>query len=467
MLRTASIFGIVCLASMSVAGMFSDKERAEIVAYWNEPGRYRAIAPAWAAQTGPYQVRLTVEGSTWLWNYNKVRGIGKVPPTAEPPVQNTEQAVWQKWIDAKIAYDRWLAGKNASETNSRILGKLLLFDQAEPDHPGPAPDGLIKLAGNPPAFAESVSPLSYIVKFDDDVEIAYEDNVNMRPNYAYYRFETGVMSAGKKVRDLPKEEMEAIFKQAGLTESERKIMASVSLLEGGFDSVNTYDTGFVSVGLIQFACLKDGSGALGRMLRTYKQKNDDGFDRDFRKYGIDVDTDGKLAVIDPATGAELSGPVAAAKVIDDKRLISVFQRAGQKSRNYRVAQIVHAKQEFYPGDDSVTVTLGGKALNFKVADIVRSEAGLATLMDRKVNTGTVEPLTSMIVLIASENNLRSVDELQKFERDLVIAMKYRKDYLEDKSLSQPGPAKTPRRDYRSMLNRSGSRGGRGKSGGKG
>ncbi len=466
MLRTASIFGIVCLASMGVAGMFSDKERADIVSFWNEPGRYQTIAPAWAPQTGPYQVRLTVAGSTWLWNYNKVRGLGKVAPTAEPPVQNAEQAVWQKWIDAKIAYDRWFAGKNACDTNSRILGKSLLFEQPEPDHPGPAPEGLVKLAGNPPAFAESVSPLSYVIRFDDDTEIAYEDNVNMRPNYAYYRSELGVMSGGKKVRDLPKEEMENIFKQAGLSDSERKIMASVSLLEGGFDSVNTYDTGFVSVGLIQFACLKDGSGALGRMLRTYKQKNADGFDKDFRSYGVDVDSDGKLTVVDPATGAELAGSVAASKVIEDKRLIAVFQRAGLKSRNYRVAQILHAKQEFYPGDDTISVNLRGRDLNFKVSELIRSEAGLATLMDRKVNTGTIEPFTTMVVFVATENGLGSLSELKQFERDIIAAMKYRKDYLDDKTLSQPGPAKTPKRDYRAMMNRSGSRGGR-KSGGKG
>lgn len=436
---------------------FSDAERAKIVAYWNEPDRYRVSAPATAAEKGPYQVRLTVESSQWLWNYDRARGAGKFQ---EPVAPHPDQKVWDAWIESKIAWDRARATLQAAEANARALALTSVSFPEMPASAGLIPESLFELVGNPPSFAEVVAPLEHSIRFDEKMTIAYQDNPLGRERYSYYRFKQGVMSFGTRVRELPEDFVQKLFAEAGVSASERKVMAAVSLLEGGFDSVNTYDTGFVSVGLIQFACLKDGAGSLGQVLRREKQDSKEAFEEDFRRFGIDASESGSLVVLDPSTGAKLMGNMAAMKIIDDKRLIAVFQRAGKLSKAFRMAQIRVAKASYYPADDLVTIQVGGRTLSGSVSSFVKSEAGMATLMDRKVNTGSLEPLPTVLALIAGENRIEKFDDLAKYERDIVSAMKFRKDYLADPTLTQPGAAKRPTRDYGKMARHQSSRNGR-------
>lgn len=443
--------------------LFSDEEVRNVMSYWAEPGRYRVEAPPGVIKTGPLQVRLSPAASQWLWNYNKARGIGKTPPTETPPPLTPDEKEWEKWIDAKVAHDRWEAAKRCSELNSAITGKRVVFDEIqnpEPAHPGPIPASLFALAGDPPPFATTVVPLSHVVRFDEKTRMTNQDNTPMRPRYAYYRFPQGVMHSGKRIRERPKKELDSLFGDADVTKSEQKVLAAVSMLEGGFESVNTYDTGFVSVGFIQFACLKDGAGSLGQVLRRYKNSSPKEFQKDFRAFGLDVTEEGSLVAIDPATGAELKGADAAKKIIDDKRLIAVFQRAGERSRDFRVAQIAVAKALYYPGSDEVKITVGGRELTGKVSDFVNSEAALATLLDRKVNTGKLEPLADVLSYCAEQCAAKSLKDLSKYERDIAAMLKYRKDYLADDSLTQPGPSLLAKRDYEEILSRRGARSGR-------
>jgi hypothetical protein len=229
-------------------------------------------------------------------------------------------------------------------------------------------------------------------------------------------------------------------------------MKAVSMLEGGFDSINTYDTGYVSVGFIQFACLADGTGSLGEMMRHYKSTNPKGFQSDFRNYGIDVDGN-CLVAFDIDNGVERCGPEAALQIIHDKRLIAVFQRAGLKSKAFRVAQLQAAKNQFYPGGDRITVNLGGTDYSVKVCDVFRTEAGLATLMDRKVNTGKMAGLKETIERFANQYGILQPSELSDIEYPVTRAMTYRQDYLLATSLSKP-------RDNAVGLSRRGTRQGR-------
>jgi hypothetical protein len=65
--------------------LFTDAERTALVAFWNAPGRQEITALPDAAKTGPWQVRLTPEGSTWLLGYQRaIRGSGKsIPPSQD------------------------------------------------------------------------------------------------------------------------------------------------------------------------------------------------------------------------------------------------------------------------------------------------------------------------------------------------------------------------------------------------
>jgi hypothetical protein len=420
---------------------FSTDDKAKVLDYWSQPGRYVLTTPADAQTKGVWQVRLTVRGSTWLWNYNKARKVS-APPTENAQPANGQQKDWEAWVSAKLARDRWDALQAAQNANQKLLGIRVpnpdkTFPVIEPPQPGPIPDGLFALAGNPPRFAEVVVPMEHDVVFEDQT-LVYQDNIRVsNPRYPYYRFAHGVNSEGVAVKEMPAERLDHLFKLASVSDSEARIMRAVSLLEGGFDAINTYDTGYVSVGFIQFASLKEGAGSLGTFLLDYKTANPDDFQRDIRQYGIDVTPSGVLDVLDLQTGAELTGPDAALKIVEDPRFSATFQRAGLRSDSFIAGQIRSAKAQFFPGDDVVKVSVGTQVLTGKVSDFIKSEAGLATLMDRKVNTGHLDPLASVLSDIATQANISSLADLASHELEIIQRMKYRKNYLDDSTLSQP------------------------------
>lgn len=428
---------LVVVRAMGAEGHFTADERDFIVRFWAKPGRYEISLPENAPKVGIWQMRLSPEGSVWLWNYNKARGLGKVPPGQIPAPQNAEQAVWEDWINRKVAHDRW-AAQTAADSKNRDLGLTVeSLAGAEPPAPGNVPTGLAKLCGAPPAFASAVKPMQYAVTFVEGERYVYVDNVAMRPRYAYYRFSQGVNKGGTQVKKLPQEALDALCRKAGISESEQRVMKAVSLLEGGFESINTYDTGFLSVGFIQFATLKEGGGSLGEVLLQFKSDFPQDFNVDFRRFGIDVDETGKLVAMNPVSGDEKVGSEAVALIIDDKRLTAVFQRAGATSENFKIEQLKVAKQRFYPSEDVLTVMLNGKPTQVKVCQIVRSEAGLATLFDRKVNTGNIRVLGSICERICAEQGLDSIEDLASCEYDIIRAMTYRTNFLSSADLTLP------------------------------
>ena len=421
--------------------LFTNEERDKVKAFWSEPTRYALAPPKDHKQKGLWQVRLTIEGSTWLWNYNKGRKVF-APPTQDAPPVSEDQKTWEKWIAAKVAYDRWEAWQNAIEANTEAIGSALpvgdtTIPSAEPPQPGPIPAGLLESAGSPPKFAEAVVPMEHTIDLGD-AKLVYRDHIKpSNPRYAFLRFSQGVMSGGTPVKNLPADRLDSLFQLAGVEPSQAKVMRAVSILEGGFDSINTYDTGFVSVGFIQFACLQAGAGSLGSVLKQYKQDDKSGFDRDFRAFGLDVTETGALATLDLDTLAELTGPDASHKIIEDKRLIAVFQRAGQKSDAFCAAQIKTAKNQYWPADDPIVINVDGTMITGKVSDVIHSEAGFATLFDRKVNTGKIDILRTTLEKFAGDVKPTKLSDFAKIERQVVEAIRYRKNYLDDTSLTQP------------------------------
>ena len=412
---------------------FTSDEKQKILDYWSQPGRYLITTPGDAMEKGLWQVRLTVKGSTWLMAYNKARKVS-APPTQNAQPANDQQRDWEAWVVAKLNRDRWEALQTAQDANEKVLGKRVpaadkTIPATEPPQPGPMPEALLALAGDPPKFAEATVPMERDVAFED-ITLTYQDNVRVsNPRYPFYRFAQGVNSEGVSVKEMPADRLDHLFRLADVSESEARIMRAVSILEGGFDAINTYDTGFVSVGFIQFASLKEGGGSLGEMLLEYKKNNPDDFQRDLRQYGIDITPSGILDVLDLQTGAELFGADANLKVIEDARLIAVFQRAGLKSDSFISAQIRSAKTQFYPANDPVTINLGSQTLSGKVSDFIKSEAGLATLMDRKVNTGHLDILNSVVTDVAKQASISDITDLASHEYEIVQRLKYRKSYL--------------------------------------
>ncbi len=428
--------------------LFSADERAALVDFWSAPNRYQVSIPDDVAQKGLWQVRLTVPGSKWLWDYNRKRNL-IAPPGQVPKPENAQQVEWEKWVVARLARDRWEAWQLARAQNQKVLNALVpgpdkTIPSDEPARPGPMPQDLADLVGDVPKLAEAVVPMQHTVAFDD-VTLKYRDNVRVSsPRYPYYRFEKGVNSEGVPMIKMPPAQLDKLFEAANMTDRECRVMRAVSELEGGFDSVNTYDTGFVSVGFIQFASLKDGANSFGTLLKAYKADDPDHFAADFHRFGIDVTDAGALEVVDPATGAELTAGVAAMKAIEDPRLIAIFQRAGLKSQFFVAAQIRAAKSMYWPESDSVKVTLAdGTTLSGRISDFIKSEAGLATVMDRKVNTSRLDVLVTALSQLSSQFHPRSLSDFAPYERQIVQKIKYRRDFLADEDLSQPlaGPGR--------------------------
>ncbi len=437
--------------TLAAPPIFSDAQRARLVALWNAPGRYEIGPRPDAQKSGAYVVRLTPDASRWFNAFNRTLKPGKLSPAKNAVEVTDATRPWETWILAKLKYDRALAAQQAAFANAQLFAAPLptapLTDavliapaatKALPPHPGPIPLDLLAAVGNAPPFAAVAMPLRHTVRFESGEIISYTDHIAPgNPRNPYLRFSNGVASGGTALSQIAPDELDRIFAASGLTPAESRVMRAISLLEGGFDSINTYDTGFLSVGFIQFAALEAGSGSLGEVLKTEKSRDPLSYARDFTDLGVDVTPDGLLAVVDPSSGAELVGNAAVLEIIDDKRLTAVFHLAGQRSTAFRAAQIQVAKTNYYPADDNVSVEIGGQTLTAKVGDIIHSEAGLATLFDRKVNTGNIRVLSQVLQNTMLKNGLTKLEEIAPFEREIVAAVRWRSDFLKDATLTQP------------------------------
>ncbi|MBS1724539.1 MAG: hypothetical protein JSS66_16475 [Armatimonadetes bacterium] len=476
----------VCLIGLAVVAQaasrqpeqsfFSPSETQAIINFWENGAHYEAQPSGDQGQE--WCVRLTPSGSKWIREVYRQFTSGKVMPTRDPQGNDPRQQAWVAWIDRQVERD-WTAATAKAEalnvsgaaaggatkstaqplatqraTLDRKVGTDKVDRTPEPKpFDDPCPSDLVALVGQAPAFAAPVRPMRHTVTFPDGLALTYVDNVRVRPKYAYYRFAEGVNSEGVSVKKLAPGTVEQLFKRAGMSVSEQRVMKSVSLLEGGFDSVNTYDTGYVSVGFIQFACLGEGSGSLGKMMLHYKNSNQKGFANDFHLYGIDVDEHGCLVALDLESGAEKTGAEAALQIIHDKRLVAAFQRAGLQSDAFKIAQLQAAKNQFYPANDVVSVCINGCETPVRLGDVFRSEAGMATLMDRKVNTGKIAGLKESLDRAASLYGFTQAKELCDAEYQVTRDLTYRQDYLVATGLTKP-------RDNSIELSRRGKRFGR-------
>lgn len=412
---------------------FAEEEVEFTLDYWQTPGRYITRPAGLVSGSGINQVRMSPEGSTWIRAFFALRTEGKVNPAQNPAARSEFERRADQWLEARYAYDWAQAEVEAATRNGRNLGP----GHRLPPHPGQMPAEIKEAIGAPPNFAEVVAPSEHRIIFNEGTTLIYEDHVQVRPRYPFYRFREGVMSIGETVRNMPASELQQLFQSVNLSASEQRIFAAVSLLEGGFDSVNTYDTGFVSVGLIQFASLSSGSGSLGQVMLSMKRHAPDEFDAYFRSKGLDVTADGFLVAIDLVNGTEQIGQDAAMTIIRDPRLVSLFQRAGRLSHAFRLAQIRVAYEMYFPADVRVNIVQSGLPISVRVGDIFKSEASLAILMDRLVNTGNLRPLDQVLQQAMRDYRLTNVDQLAQLENTLIAQMVYRKDYRQDATLSRP------------------------------
>ncbi len=219
------------------------------------------------------------------------------------------------------------------------------------------------------------------VVFHDGVKSSFSD-----PTYT-----KGVSFVGSQVHKIPA----AYYQGLGVSPKLARILEFVSSHEGNYDSINSYDKAIFSWGFVQFA---GGGRTLHTLLALMKYRNPDLFFDAFQRFGIDVEYSygnerfdpnaTRITVIVPEANTILRGVDAEKHIRDNKLLHGVFIRAGYDPDIAKL-QVMMATYEFINPvlRRQITVPIAGAPTKVFIADIIRSDAGLAALIDMAINKG--------------------------------------------------------------------------------
>lgn len=434
-MKSATLSLVLLLFSIALqAQSFDPVERQRIVQFWSEPGRYTVTPLDKAGNESPWKVRLSPEGAAWRKRYQAI--TNEDPIKLNPDVIGTKSyADWHDWVKAQAAFDRQEAVRRADASNTVFRrGQTGVANKPSAPlafAPGRIPIELERQLGTPPPFWREMLPKRYEVVFPGEPPYRYEDSIYT--DTTSFLSANGVRDFGTKYHPLvlPKDTIDALFDITNLTQEERLVVMAVSTKEGGFDAINTYDSGYVSVGFLQFIAHANGNYSLKDVLRRHRGSAPAAFERDFRRYGIDLTRDETtIAVVNPTNGQELNGAAAVRAIIEDKRLTAVFQRAGQTSNEFRAAQVWVAYQSYWPGKEVITLENGQRV---RVSDIIKTPQAMTNLMDTSVNKGRgffTKRMKETLDKLMRTHQLTNATELATYETQISEAMVNRK-YSED------------------------------------
>jgi hypothetical protein len=284
-----------------------------------------------------------------------------------------------------------------------------------------------------PGFVDQ-APTPYIVSTPSkwvvsgpDFRVELEDHVVAPMLYEGFLRSKGVRHYGPRIREISLDDWISLTERAGLGRKEAQVLRLVSELEGGFESLNTYDTGGVSVGLIQFASLLKGTGSLAELLLDFKSRDPKQFEEYFGRYGIGAEAElGMLAQDD--YGAWVHGPAAVELIADDPVRAAVFIRAGRLSEAFRMAQMRLAIRMYYPAERIVRLSIGGKDVFCQIGSIVKSEAGLANLMEAFVHKGSFRRFVDAVNRVVERRGVKKIESLGMYEHEILDMCIHRRDF---------------------------------------
>jgi hypothetical protein len=416
--RVAGVSAAAPISNIAVqrADPYSEEDAKKIKEKWEKEGAYTTSDTGDQKETRAYYA--------WKVKANKV-----LKPTKTLTKEKIDEL--KAWIGKYEAHELW----------------ALRSTGTEPEKPGNAPAELtaLEVKKGVPLGAPPTPAYRKVTKYDVTMPgtknaYSFKDDP-VATSYSNLRNETGVAKLGKKIGT--RADIDKRFDDAGVTDATvRKVMKKVSTEEGGFEAVNTYDTGFISSGFIQFISGETGNGSLSTVLREMKKSNATEFATYFHDLGIDVDDKG-LVVVDPSQGKQLRGSEAVQAVMNDKRLTAVFHQAGANSAAFQAAQIKTGYSEYYVADHSFTVKEGTVTISGKYGDVLKSEAGKTAIMDRGVQRGvpgTKEVFKKVCRDLIKAHKLTTLEELAKYEITIIASIQNRIKVLEDSDLTQPAAA---------------------------
>lgn len=188
-----------------------------------------------------------------------------------------------------------------------------------------------------------------------------------------------------------------------VTGSDRRILMAISVAEGGFGSLNTYDKARVSWGLIQF-----NRGSFVRVLQAARSADPVAFQNRFEQYGITVAGDdrseepaeaetqwpgdtswsGELYVYDHGSHVWTAGTRAAEIIQQDPRYQVLLVRAGDEE-SVRAAQVEEALRSYVADilDMRITLHLSSGHVTLRIADVATTELLVFCIGDIAVHYG--------------------------------------------------------------------------------
>ncbi|MGV3720057.1 MAG: hypothetical protein ACO1SX_04025 [Actinomycetota bacterium] len=200
----------------------------------------------------------------------------------------------------------------------------------------------------------------------------------------------------------------AAGRAAGLTPQSIEALRFVSRHEGGFDAINTWDRARFSWGFIQFA----GGRGFPPALAHFKATSPELFRKLLGDYGVDVlpGENGRPepVYVEPDSGKLIRGAAAEQAYGDDPLVVALFIRAG------RVPEVKQRQVEAAIRDYALPA-LVDTFQDVRVSDILRSQQGLAMLIDRKVHEGNVRRLEASLEHASIISNRRNPEDWPALE----------------------------------------------------
>ena len=166
-----------------------------------------------------------------------------------------------------------------------------------------------------------------------------------------------------------------------LSPSAIAVMKAVSLNEGKFDGINTYDRGFLSMGIFQWTLGQDDRmGELPALLKKIKSFFPGTFQSYFSTHGIDVSPDTNTTYGYLTLNGQPAGLPQLKDLFRDPKVAFRFWKAAQHP-DVQATQIEHAisrLKNFYWKDSYA-------AMGYPLNKLITSSYGVALLLDNHVN----------------------------------------------------------------------------------
>ena len=222
-------------------------------------------------------------------------------------------------------------------------------------------------------------------KIEEEQDFKYEGKKVFAPDGARFatKYKRGVFNAGQtsivKFIGLNQSRF------SGLSDSVLAVMSAVSLNEGKYEAINTWDNAFLSVGIFQWtAGVGSEAGELPAVLHRLQLAYPDSYDEYFGQHGLQVAGVRERPGVAPRGYLELDNELLATAAQKESLRTAAwayrFWLAGQDD-NVREVQTRHAIDRialFYHQDNR-------RIGEFYVSDYVTSEYGVALLLDQHVN----------------------------------------------------------------------------------